>query len=80
MGPGIFHGQEDSKMGNLSVITDANGKLLGAVRTEPFKTKNGKNLEFRPHPDYKHRAMEVDEKLLKGPASELGTFLRSKMK
>lgn len=65
-------------MAKLTVITDASGKLVGAVRTEPFKTSDGKQLEFRPHPDYKHHIVEVDEKLLKGPASELGKALRAK--
>jgi hypothetical protein len=67
-------------MAKLSVITDAKGNLLGAVRTEPFKTSNGKNLQFHPHPNYKHHVMDVDDKLLKGPASELGTFLRAQVK
>jgi hypothetical protein len=65
-------------MAKLTVITDKNGKLMGAVRSEPFKTSDGKHLEFRPHPDYKHHIVEVDEKLLKGPASELGKVLRAK--
>ncbi|HEY7351571.1 MAG TPA: hypothetical protein VH596_02275 [Terriglobales bacterium] len=65
-------------MAKLSVITDANGKLVAAVRAEAFKTKDGKNLEFRPHPDYKHHVVEVDDHVLKGPASELGKMLRAK--
>jgi hypothetical protein len=40
------------------------------------KTGDGKSLEFRAHPNYKHHVMEVDEKLLKGPAKELGKHLR----
>jgi hypothetical protein len=67
-------------MAKLNMITDADGKLLGAVRAESFKTKDGKNLEFHPHPNFQHRMMDVDDKLLKGPASELGTYLRSNMK
>jgi hypothetical protein len=65
-------------MAKLSVITDASGKLLAAVRADAFKTKDGKNLEFRPHPDYKHHLVEVDDQVLKGPASELGKMLRVK--
>jgi hypothetical protein len=65
-------------MAKLNVITDSNGKLVGAVRAEPFKTKEGKNLEFRPHPDYKHHVIEVEDHVLKGPASELGKMLRAK--
>ncbi|HZQ20168.1 MAG TPA: hypothetical protein VFA90_15725 [Terriglobales bacterium] len=65
-------------MAKLNVITDASGKLVAAVRAEPVKTKDGKNLEFRPHPDYKHHVIEVDESILKGPASELGKMLRAK--
>jgi len=67
-------------MAKLSVISDAKGNLLGAVRTGPFKTNDGKNLEYHPHPDYKHHAVDVDDKLLKGPASELGKFLRATVK
>lgn len=65
-------------MAKISVITDSNGKLLAAVRAEPFKTSDGKTLEFRPHPDHKHKVVDVDEKLLKGPASEFGKLLRAK--
>ena len=65
-------------MAKISVITDKNGKLVAAVRAEAFKTKEGKNLEFRPHPDYNHKTVEVDDKALKGPASELGKMLRAK--
>lgn len=65
-------------MAKLTVITDASGKLMGAVRTEPIKTSDGKELSFRPHPDYKHHIVEVDDKLLKGPASEISKVLRAK--
>jgi hypothetical protein len=65
-------------MAKLSVITDASGKLVAAVRADAFKTKNGKTLGFRPHPDYKHHVVEVDDHVLKGPASELGKMLRAK--
>jgi hypothetical protein len=65
-------------MAKLNVITDASGKLVAAVRAEAFKTTEGKNLEFRPHPDYKHHVVEVDDNVLKGPASELGKMLRAK--
>lgn len=67
-------------MAKLSVITDANGKLLGAVRSEPVKTQDGRMLQFQPHPNHKHHEVEVDEKLLRGPAAELGKFLRSAAK
>ena len=67
-------------MAKLSVITDVNGNLLGAVRTEPFKTSSGASLEFRPNPNYKHHVMDVDDQLLRGPASELGRVLRAKVK
>jgi hypothetical protein len=67
-------------MAKLNVITDAKGNLMGAVRADSFKTGDGKSLEFRPHPDFKHRVIEVDDKLLKGPASELGKHLRANAK
>jgi hypothetical protein len=67
-------------MAQLSVISDAKGNLLGAVRTGSFKTSNGKSLEYRPHPDYRHHVIDVDDKLLKGPASELGKLLRAAVK
>ncbi len=67
-------------MAKLNVITDANGKLVGAVRADSFKTSDGKTLEFRPHPQHKHRVMDVDDKLIKGPASELGNYLRAQVK
>jgi hypothetical protein len=67
-------------MAKISVITDAKGNLLGAVRADSFKTGDGKTLEYRAHPDYKHRVMDVDEKLLKGPAKELGKHLRENLK
>jgi hypothetical protein len=74
------HGQGGSEMAKINVITDAQGNLLGAVRTGPFKTSNGKHLEFRPHPHYKHHIADVDDKLPHGPASELGKFLRAQVK
>ena len=67
-------------MAKLSVITDAKGTLLGAVRADAFKTDDGKSLEYRPHPDFKHHIVDVDEKLLKGPAGELGKHLRASVK
>jgi hypothetical protein len=67
-------------MAKLSVITDAKGNLLGAVRADTFKTSDGKSLEYRAHPNYKHHVIEVDEKLLKGPARELGKHLRENLK
>jgi hypothetical protein len=67
-------------MAKFSVITDEKGNLLGAVRAEQFKTTDGKHLEFHPHPKYKHHTMEVDDKVLKGPASALGKILRAKAK
>ena len=66
-------------MTKLTVITDASGKLLGAARTEPFKTASGKTVQFVPHPAHKHREIEVDEKLLHGPAKDLGKHLREKL-
>lgn len=67
-------------MAKLSVITDAKGNLLGAVRADAFKTKDGQNLEYRPHPDFKHHVVDVDEKLLNGPTRDLGNYLRTSMK
>jgi hypothetical protein len=67
-------------MAKLSVIADKNGKLLGAVRSGPAKTKDGRTLQFRPHPEHKHVEMEVDDRLLRGPAAELGRFIREKLK
>ncbi len=74
-----LHGHEEQKMAKLSVITDAKGNLLGAVRADSFKTGDGA-LEYRAHPNYKHHVMEVDEKLMKGPAKELGKHLRENLK
>jgi len=67
-------------MAKLSVITDANGKLLGAVRSDAIKMKDGRTLQFQPHPGHKHQEVEVEEKLLHGPAADLGKFLRSATK
>jgi hypothetical protein len=67
-------------MTKLSVITDASGKLLGAVRSEPFKSGDGKTLQFVPHPGHRHREIEVDDRFLRGSAKELGTHLREKLK
>jgi hypothetical protein len=67
-------------MTRMTVITDATGKLLGAVRSETIKTQDGRALQFRPHPSHKHRELEVDEKLLHGPAGDLGKYLRAHMK
>jgi hypothetical protein len=66
-------------MAKLSVITDAKGNLLGAVRADTFKTGDG-TLEYRAHPNYKHHVMDVDEKLLNGSAKELGKHLRENLK
>lgn len=67
-------------MAKLSVITDAEGNLLGAVRTEPIRTSDGQILQFHPNPKFKHQLMDVDDKLLNAPASELGKFLRAQAK
>ena len=66
-------------MANLNVITDASGKLLGAVSAESYKTSDGKELQFRAHPRHKHQVIQVDDRLMRGSAKELGDFLRSKL-
>lgn len=67
-------------MAKLSVITDKHGKLLGAVHSGSMKTKDGRTLQHRPHPDHKHVEIEVADQLLRGPAADLGRFLREKVK
>ncbi len=47
-------------MAKLSVITDAKGNLLGAVRADSFKTGDGTSLEYRAHPNYKHHLLDVE--------------------
>jgi hypothetical protein len=64
-------------MAKLSVITDEKGNVLGAVRAEPFQTSDGRSLVFRPNPKLLHHLIDVDDKLLGGPASELGKYLRA---
>lgn len=67
-------------MAKIVVITDTNGRLLGAVRSEPFRTSDGKLLRFVAHPRHKHYPMEVDARTLCLPASEVGKFLRDKLR
>lgn len=67
-------------MAKLNVISDANGKLLAAVRSGPVKTSDGNTLQFIPHPAHKHTEVEVDDRLLSGPATEVGRAIREKLK
>jgi hypothetical protein len=67
-------------MTKFSVITDQHGKVMGAVRTEPFKTSDGKQVQFRPNAKYGHHEIDVDDRLLKQPASEVGKAIHAHMK
>jgi hypothetical protein len=67
-------------MAKLNVITDGNGKLLAAVRSGPVKTSDGKTVQFVPHPNHKHQEMEVDDRFLSGPATEVGRVIRERLK
>jgi hypothetical protein len=71
--------EEIREMAKLVVITDMQGKLLGAVRSEPYRTSNGKVIRFVPHPRHKHYPLEVDERVLQLSANELGKFLRARL-
>ena len=67
-------------MAKLVVITDMNGRFLGAVRPEPFRTSSGKVLRFVPHPRHKHYSVEVDSSAFRLPAPELGKLLRERLR
>ncbi len=54
----------------VTVITDSNGKFLGAVRTGP--TPDGKiTVRVHPRADHKHHNIEVDEAVMSRPIEEL---------
>jgi hypothetical protein len=67
-------------MARFTVITDENGRLLGAIRSDPIKVGNN-TLQFRQHPGpkQKYHHFEVDDALLNKPASHLRKELDSKL-
>ena len=67
-------------MAKIGVIADPKGRLLGAVRAEPFRTSSGKLLRFVAHPRHKHYPMEVDSAVLRMPAGEMGKYLRDRLR
>jgi hypothetical protein len=69
-----------SNMTKIVVIADAQGKFLGAVRPDPFRTSSGKVLRFVAHPRHRHYPIEVDSAVLRLPANELGKVLRERLR
>jgi hypothetical protein len=64
----------------VTVITDTNGKFLGAVRTGSIQ--DGQNtLHFHavPHPNQKHHEVEVDEEVMRQPFDQVRQTLVSKL-
>jgi hypothetical protein len=60
----------------MTVITDKNGKFLGAVRSG--EVKDGTNtLKFHalPDPSHKHHEIEVDDALMNKPLDEVRKVL-----
>ncbi len=51
-------------MTKLTVVSDANGKLLGAVPSGPIKSGNV-TVEFQRHPTLRYHEVEVAEELLR---------------
>jgi hypothetical protein len=64
----------------MTIITDKNGKFLGAVRSGTIQ--EGENeLYFHPlpHPSHMHHEVEVDEGLMRKPFEEVREMLLSKI-
>jgi hypothetical protein len=71
--------RKEFEMPKISVITDANGKLLAAVRTDAVRATGGTAMQFRPLLDLKIRDLEIDDQLLTGRAEAFDRYLRDNL-
>ena len=66
-------------MHKMTVITDANGAFLGAVRTGPVQDGNNTlNFFVIPQPGHTHQEVEVDEEEFGRPLNEARDLLLSR--
>jgi len=60
----------------MTVITDMNGKFLGAVRNGEIKDgTNTLTFHALPDPNHQHHEIEVDEELMHKPFDEVRKVL-----
>jgi hypothetical protein len=59
-------------------IMDADGKLLGTVRTDLVQSGNTA-IQFRPHPRHRYQEVDVTDELLRKPAEELHRGVKAKL-
>jgi hypothetical protein len=65
-------------MTKLTVVSDANGKLLGAIPSGPMKSGDV-TIEFQRHPSLRYREVDVADELLRTSPDELQRELERKM-
>ena len=68
-------------MAKITVVTDARGRVLGSVRSDPIEV-DGVTLQFRPVPDsgVEYREFEVADKLLSGSVEQLHAEIEQRLK
>lgn len=66
-------------MTKLTVISDANGTLLGAVPSGPIKSGNV-TVEFQRHPTLRYHDIEVADELLRQSPEKMQQELERKIR